>query len=78
MTAGSAAGDALCRTGDGLRSRADEETADAIERAVWEEKKLPSNNDWSMSRLLHYLGLPRELYLPIFAAAASSWGGAPT
>lgn len=46
-----------------------EETADAIERAVWEEKKLPSNIDWSMSRLLHYLGLPRELYLPIFAAA---------
>ncbi|RLS44395.1 MAG: citrate synthase [Planctomycetota bacterium] len=46
-----------------------EEIADAIERAVWEERKLPVNIDWSLSRLLHYLGLPRELYVPIFAAA---------
>ncbi len=46
-----------------------EEIADSIERAVWEEKKLPANIDWSLSRLFHYLGLPRELYLPIFASA---------
>ena len=46
-----------------------EEIADAIERAVWEERKIPANIDWSLSRLFHYLGLPRELYLSIFAAA---------
>ncbi len=46
-----------------------EEIADAIERAVWEECQRPANLDWSLSRLLKYLGLPRDLYLTIFAAA---------
>lgn len=46
-----------------------EEIADSIERAVWEERKAPANIDWSLARLFHYLGLPRELYLPIFASA---------
>lgn len=46
-----------------------EEIADAIERAVWEECRQPANLDWSLSRLLRYLGLPRDLYLTIFAAA---------
>jgi citrate synthase len=57
----------LCRqmaaaTGNGRL----EALADAIEQAVWDEKKLPPNVDWPSARLYHYLGLPVELYTPLF------------
>ena len=33
---------------------------------IWEEKKLPPNLDWPSARLYHYMGLPIELYTPLF------------
>jgi citrate synthase len=43
-----------------------EAIADVIERVVRQEKKLPPNLDWPAGRLYHYLGLPVELYTPLF------------
>jgi citrate synthase len=43
-----------------------EATANVIERIVWEEKKLPPNLDWPAARLYHYMGLPVEIYTPLF------------
>mgnify|MGYP002628064808 CR=1 FL=1 len=43
--------------------------ADAIEQAVWKERKLPPNIDWSLCRLLSYLGIERDLFRCMFASA---------
>ena len=43
-----------------------ETIADVIERVICEEKKLPPNLDWPTGRLYHYMGLPIELYTPLF------------
>lgn len=43
-----------------------EQMADVIERIVVGEKKLPPNLDWPSARLYHYLGLPVDLYTPLF------------
>jgi citrate synthase len=43
-----------------------ETMADVMERVIWEEKKLPPNLDWPSARLYHYMGLPIELYTPLF------------
>ena len=43
-----------------------EAMADVIQRVIWEEKKLPPNLDWPSARLYHYMGLPVELYTPLF------------
>ena len=43
-----------------------EHTADVIERIVGEEKGLPPNLDWPSARIYHYLGLPVEIYTPLF------------
>jgi citrate synthase len=43
-----------------------EQTAETIERVVRDEKGLPPNLDWPSARLYHYLGLPVELYTPLF------------
>jgi 2-methylcitrate synthase/citrate synthase II len=43
-----------------------EQIAEVIERIVRTEKKLPPNLDWPTGRLYHYLGLPIELYTPLF------------
>ncbi len=51
-----------------------EAIADVIERVVREERKLPPNLDWPAGRLYHYLGLPVELYTPIFVISrVSGW-----
>jgi len=51
-----------------------EAIADVIERVVRQEKKLPPNLDWPAGRLYHYLGLPVELYTPIFVISrVSGW-----
>ncbi|HVT29479.1 MAG TPA: citrate/2-methylcitrate synthase [Lacipirellulaceae bacterium] len=51
-----------------------EETAAVIERIVWEEKKLPPNLDWPSARLYDYMGLPVELYTPLFVLSrVSGW-----
>src|SRR5436190_13848656 len=46
-----------------------ERTADIIETIVRTEKKLPPNVDWPCARLYHYLGLPVDLYTPLFVVA---------
>jgi citrate synthase len=46
--------------------RAMEEMAEVIENIVRQEKSLPPNLDWPSARLYHYLGLPVELYTPLF------------
>lgn len=43
-----------------------ERMADIIEQIVRSEKKLPPNVDWPCARLYHYLGLPIDLYTPLF------------
>ena len=43
-----------------------EAMADTIERIVVGEKGLPPNLDWPSARLYYYLGLPVELYTPLF------------
>jgi len=46
-----------------------ERMADIIEAAVRSEKNLPPNVDWPCARLYHYLGLPVDLYTPLFVVA---------
>lgn len=43
-----------------------EAIAAVIEQMIWKEKKLPPNLDWPTGRLYYYLGLPVELYTPLF------------
>ena len=43
-----------------------EETADAIERAVWEEIQRPPSLEWAAARLYSYLGLDADLHMPLF------------
>ncbi len=43
-----------------------ERMAEVIETVVRQEKGLPPNLDWPSARLYHYLGLPVELYTPLF------------
>lgn len=49
-----------------------EQMADVIQRIVWEEKKLPPNLDWPSARLYYYMGLPVELYTPLFVLSRTS------
>ena len=46
-----------------------ERTAEVIETIVRQEKQLPPNLDWPSARLYHYLGLPVELYTPLFVVS---------
>jgi citrate synthase len=46
-----------------------EKIADTIESVVRDEKGLPPNLDWPSARLYHYLGLPIELYTPLFVVS---------
>lgn len=46
-----------------------EATAAVIEEMVVTEKRLPPNADWPSARLYYYLGLPNELYTPLFVVS---------
>ena len=46
-----------------------EKTAAIIEEIVVSEKKLPPNLDWPSARLYHYMGLPVDLYTPLFVCS---------
>ncbi len=46
-----------------------EQVADIIEGVVRSEKKLPPNLDWPSARVYHYLGLPVDLYTPLFVVS---------
>ena len=51
-----------------------EQMAEVVERIVGEQKNLPPNLDWPSARLYHYLGLPVELYTPLFVVSrVSGW-----
>ncbi len=51
-----------------------ERTAAIIEDIVVAEKKLPPNLDWPSARLYYYLGLPIDLYTPLFVLSrVSGW-----
>jgi citrate synthase len=43
--------------------------ADTIESIVTSEKKLPPNLDWPSARLYFYIGLPIDLYTPLFVCS---------
>ena len=50
------------------------EIAQAVEKVVFEEKGLRPNVDFYAGSVLHYLGLPIDLFTPMFAAArAAGW-----
>ena len=46
-----------------------ERLAEVVERIVVEEKHLPPNLDWPSARLYHYMGLPVDLYTPLFVVS---------
>jgi citrate synthase len=50
------------------------EISEAVEKVVFQEKGLRPNVDFYAGSLLHYLGLPIDLFTPMFAAArAAGW-----
>lgn len=49
-----------------------EAIADVMEQVIWQEKKLPPNLDWPAARLYHYIGLPVELYTPLFVLSRTA------
>lgn len=50
------------------------EISEAVEKVVLAEKGLRPNVDYYMASVLHYLGLPTDLFTPMFAAArAAGW-----
>lgn len=46
-----------------------EQMAETIESIVVGEKGLPPNLDWPSARLYHYMGLPIDLYTPLFVVS---------
>ncbi len=51
-----------------------EKIAETIETIVTGEKGLPPNLDWPSARLYHYMGLPINLYTPLFVVSrVSGW-----
>ena len=46
-----------------------EQMAEVIEQIVGDEKGLPPNLDWPSARLYHYMGLPVDLYTPLFVVS---------
>ncbi|MAG93872.1 MAG: citrate synthase [Planctomycetaceae bacterium] len=51
-----------------------EESAEVIERIVWEEERLPPRLEWPSARLYRYLGMDSGLYVPMLAVGrASGW-----
>lgn len=55
-----------------------EELADAIERAIWQQRRQPPNIDWPWCRIMSFLGFPRDLFRPLFVVARLIGWGAHT
>jgi 2-methylcitrate synthase len=48
--------------------------SEAIERVMWEEKKLFANADFYSAGVYHFLGVPTQLFTPLFVCARiSGW-----
>jgi citrate synthase len=43
--------------------------ADAVEKKMWEAKKLPANLDYYAAPIFYTLGIPIKMYTPLFAAS---------
>jgi 2-methylcitrate synthase len=43
--------------------------SEAIEKVMWDEKKLFANVDFFTANLYHFLGIPTHLFTPIFVCA---------
>ena len=43
-----------------------EDIAAAVEAVVWDEQQILPSLDWPAARLLHYLGLDADLFVPLF------------
>ena len=51
-----------------------EQVATAVESAVWDEQQIMPSLDWHAARLLHYLRLDADLFVPIFVISRMvSW-----
>lgn len=51
-----------------------EDIAQAVESAVWDEQQILPSLDWPAARLLHYLDLDADLFVPIFVTSRMiSW-----
>ena len=50
-------------------NQAMEQIANVIETVVVQEKNLPPNLDWPSARIYYYLGLPVDLYTPLFVVS---------
>lgn len=48
-----------------------EAVSSAIEAAVWDLQQILPSFDWPAARLLHYLGLDSDLFVPLFAIGRS-------
>lgn len=48
-----------------------EDVAAAIEAAVWDEQQILPSFDWPATRMLHYLGLDSDLFVPLFVVSRS-------
>ncbi len=60
----------LCqKLAESTGNQAMEEVADIIEQIVTGEKGLPPNLDWPSARLYYYMGLPIDLYTPLFVVS---------
>lgn len=46
-----------------------EDVAAAIESAVWDEQQILPSFDWPATRLLHYLDLDSDLFVPLFVVS---------
>lgn len=46
-----------------------EALAEAVERAVWQQRRQPPNVDWPLARLFTYLEFDRDLFRPLFACS---------
>ena len=49
-----------------------EDVASAIEAAVWDEQQILPSFDWPATRILHYLGLDSDLFVPLFVVSRST------
>ena len=46
-----------------------EDVSSAIESAVWDEQQFLPSFDWPAARMLHYLGIDSDLFVPLFVVS---------